>query len=77
MLCDAAEKVGLDRQSVDSFLRSSSGLAEIRAAQTILRRGRLRPPRPRVPPPHSAAPVARRPAVETSQDPASDPNQFK
>jgi predicted DsbA family dithiol-disulfide isomerase len=38
ILCDAAEKVGLDRQSVDTFLRSSSGLAEIRAAQTILRR---------------------------------------
>jgi hypothetical protein len=38
MLCDAAEKVGLDRQSADDFLRSSSGLAEIRAAQAILRR---------------------------------------
>jgi hypothetical protein len=38
MLCDAAEKVGLDRHAVDSFLRSSAGLAEIRAAQTILQR---------------------------------------
>jgi predicted DsbA family dithiol-disulfide isomerase len=38
MLCDAAEKVGLDRRSADDFLCSSAGLAEIRAAQTILHR---------------------------------------
>lgn len=38
MLCDAAATVGIDRHSVESFLCSSEGLSEIRAAQSMLRR---------------------------------------
>ena len=38
MLCDAAASVGIDRQSAESFLRSTAGLSEIRAAQVILQR---------------------------------------